>query len=147
MTQQQITLVQNSWGLVSTIDQVTVGSIFYTRLFETMPEVRPMFIRSSIPEQSKKLMTMLSYVITRLDRLDNIIEEVRKMARRHTHYGVQDHHYDAVGNALLFTLQKGLGNEWNPDLSEAWTSIYQALANAMMTAQHDGQEPAQEKRA
>ncbi|RYY54324.1 MAG: hypothetical protein EOO09_14705 [Chitinophagaceae bacterium] len=137
MTPQQISLVKNSWLLVAQKDQTEVGSLFYTRLFDVLPEVRPMFIRSSVAEQSRKLMTMLTYVISRLDRLDGIMDEIGKLARRHTHYGVVDRHYDAVANSLLYTLEKGLGDEWNPVLLEAWTTIYKALADAMMTAQHE----------
>jgi len=148
MTLQQINHVKNSWLLVSRMDQELVGGIFYNRLFEVMPEVKPMFNRSTIPEQSKKLMTMLSYVIARLDRLDQIIEEIRRMARRHTQYGVEDRHYQAVGEALLFTLEKGLGGNWNHNLGDAWSNIYQTLANAMMAAQHEeGEVVTKDKRA
>ena len=137
MTTKNIELVKSSWALVATIEMETVGGLFYNRLFEVMPEVKPMFSRSSIPEQSKKLLSMLAYVISKLDKLEEILDEVAKLARRHTQYGVRDEHYAAVGTALLWTLEQGLGEHWNEELKTAWTEVYTTLANAMMAVQHE----------
>ena len=137
MTHSNITLVKNSWALVSTLEMELVGGLFYNRLFEIMPEVKPMFSRTAIPEQSKKLLTMLSYVIAKLDKLDDIMDEVTKLARRHDAYGVKPEHYTAVGSALLWTLEQGLGAAWNEELELAWTDVYTVLAGAMMAGQQD----------
>lgn len=137
MTTNNIDLVKDSWSLVSKIEMEAVGSLFYNRLFELMPEVKPMFSRNSLPEQSRKLLTMLGYVISKLDKLDEILDEVAKLAQRHTKYGVKDEHYTAVGAALLWTLEKGLGDHWNEPLKTAWTEVYTTLANAMMTVQKE----------
>jgi len=134
MTTKQIELVKNSWQMVAAIDAQTVGSLFYNRLFEIAPEVKPMFSRTTTAEQSKKLLAMLGYVISKLDNIGEIIDEVKKLAQRHVHYGVKDEHYTAVGRALLWTLEKGLGNGWNDELKSAWTSCYTMLAEAMMQA-------------
>ena len=137
MTTNNIELVKGSWAMVAKMDMETVGGLFYNRLFEIMPEVKPMFSRSSIPEQSKKLLTMLSYVISKLDKLEDILDEVAKLARRHTQYGVIDEHYTAVGIALLWTLEQGLGEKWNEELKAAWTEVYMTLAGAMMASQKE----------
>ncbi len=136
MTTNNIALVKQTWALVATIEMETVGGLFYNRLFEQMPEVKPMFSRNTLPEQSRKLLTMLSYVISKLDKLDEIMDEVSKLAQRHTKYGVKDEHYTAVGAALLWTLEKGLGEHWNDNVRIAWTEVYTTLANAMMAVQH-----------
>ena len=137
MATSNIELVKNSWVEVSKIDMLTVGGLFYGRLFEIAPEVKPMFSRTPIPEQSKKLLTMLSYVISKLDRLDEIIGEVQKLAQRHSQYGVKESHYSAVGAALLWTLEKGLGAQWNEKLKTAWTEVYTILAGAMIAEQNN----------
>jgi len=133
MTHHQINLVKSSWKLVETMEPEAVGSIFYNYLFEIAPGVRPMF-RSPISEQSKKLMSMLSYVISKLDRLDDIVDEVVKLSRRHIGYGVKEEHYVVVGAALLLTLEKGLGNAWNEELKNAWGDCYSILSSAMIVA-------------
>ena len=137
MTKTNIELVKKSWAIVATIEMETVGGLFYNRLFEEMPELRPMFSRTPLPEQSKKLLTMLSYIIAKLDKIEDILDEVAKLARRHNQYGVVDEHYAAVGSALLWTLQKGLGQHWNDELAIAWTEVYTTLANAMMEASRE----------
>ncbi|AXY74653.1 hemoglobin [Paraflavitalea soli] len=137
MKTNNIDLVKQTWSLVAQIEMETVGGLFYNRLFELMPEVKPMFSKTPLPEQSKKLLTMLSYVISKLDKLDEIMDEVAKLAQRHTKYGVKDEHYAAVGTALLWTLEKGLGDQWNDSVRLAWTEVYTTLANAMMEVQQE----------
>ena len=58
MTQNNIVLVKNSWALVTQLEMEVVGGLFYNRLFEIMPSVKPMFSRTAMPEQSKKLLVM-----------------------------------------------------------------------------------------
>ena len=116
------------------MDMETVGGLFYNRLFEIAPEVKFMFSKTAMPEQSKKLLTMLSYVIAKLDKLEDIIDEVAKLAQRHEGYGVKADHYTAVGTALLFTLEQGLGTQWNKELRAAWTEVYTVLSEAMINA-------------
>jgi hemoglobin-like flavoprotein len=133
MTTQQMQLVKKSWTLVAGMDPVAVGSLFYNRLFEIAPQVKPLF-QNSMPEQSKKLLAMISYVINKLDALDDIIAEVAKLAKRHVQYGVKEEHYKAVGEALLWTLEKGLGKFWYKELKEAWVACYTILSGAMIKA-------------
>jgi hemoglobin-like flavoprotein len=135
MVSNNIELVRNSWAKVSSMDVQTVGALFYNRLFEIAPEVKPMFSRTPIPEQSKKLLIMLSYIIAKLDRLQDIMDEVEKLAQRHAGYGVKDVHYSAVGEALLWTLEKGLGEHWNDELKTAWMEVYATLVGAMIAGQ------------
>jgi hemoglobin-like flavoprotein len=133
MTQQQIYHVKSTWAVVSTLDAEAVGGLFYNRLFEIAPQLRHMF-HAPVNEQSRKLLSMIGYVINKLDKLDEIIDEVAKLARRHVQYGVKDSHYSTVAEALLWTLEKGLGDQWTPEVKEAWVCCYTLLANAMIEA-------------
>src|SRR5438045_1456759 len=103
MTPHQINLIKSSWKTVCTLDPVTVGGLFYNRVFEIAPAVKAMF-RQPMDEQSKKLFATLSFVISKLDKLDDIVAEVIKLAKRHVNYGVKPAHYAIVGQALLWTL-------------------------------------------
>lgn len=134
MTFRQIQLVKDSYQRVAALPAEAVGKLFYDRLFATAPEVRPLFSRTSVPEQSKKLLATLAYVITRLDRLESIVADVEALARRHVHYGVQEHHYVLVGQALLWTLEQGLGDAWTPEVQAAWQACYTLLSEAMLNA-------------
>lgn len=134
MTFHQIQLVKESHQLVAGLPVETVGQLFYDRLFATAPEVRPLFSRTSVPEQSKKLLATLTYVITRLDRLDSVVSDVEALARRHIRYGVQEYHYVLVGQALLWTLEQGLGEAWTPEVQAAWQACYTLLSETMINA-------------
>ena len=137
MTTKQISLVTKSWEIISKINMESVGGLFYNRLFEMAPDVKPMFSRTTLPEQSKKLLTMLSYIISKLTKLEDILDEVAKLARRHTQYGVKEEHYTAVGTVLLWTLEKGMGEYWTDELAIAWTKVYTTLSSAMIAVQKE----------
>jgi hemoglobin-like flavoprotein len=132
VTPQQIELVQSSFKKVVPIAD-TAADLFYDRLFEIAPEVRPLF-PDDLSEQKKKLMTMLATAVTNLHRLDTIVPAVKDLGRRHRGYGVSAAHYAPVGAALLWTLEKGLGADFTSDVKAAWTDTYTALAGVMTAA-------------
>ena len=133
MTDEQIVLIKKTWRLFRDINPVLVGDTFYSKLFADNPGLRKMFPKY-MNEQYKKLIDMLSTIVARLDHLEDLSEDIAAMARRHVHYGVKAEHYKLVGNALLWTLQQGLSNEWTPEVKEAWTRCYNTLADTMIKA-------------
>jgi hemoglobin-like flavoprotein len=92
--------------------------------------------RGDMAEQRKKLMQMLTAAVKGLDRLDQLVPVVHELGRRHGGYGVTDAHYDTVGTALLWTLEKGLGSAFTPEVEEAWATVYGVLARTMREAAH-----------
>lgn len=133
MTEEQIISVKNSWKMFRKIDAGLIGDVFYSKLFCDNPQLRTMF-PASMKEQYKKLIDMLSVIISRLDDLTEITGDIKRMALRHEGYGVKPQHYRLAGNALLWTLKRGLGNDWNNDLEGAWMAAYTKLAEAMIAA-------------
>ena len=135
MDQESIRLVQQTWKQVDPIrDQA--AALFYGRLFELDPSLRPRF-KGDMAEQGRKLMNMLATAAMGLDRLDGIVGEVQALGRRHVAYGVQDAHYDTVGAALLWTLEQGLGDAFTPQVKAAWAEAYTLLADTMKQAAAD----------
>ena len=132
VTPLQIELVQASFKKVVPIAG-TAADLFYDRLFEIAPAVRPMF-PEELGEQKKKLIGMLATAVNSLHKLDTIVPAVQDLGRRHKGYGVSDAHYTPVGAALLWTLEKGLGAEFTPDVKSAWTEAYATLAGVMKAA-------------
>ena len=125
-------LVQNSFTAIAPIaDDAAV--LFYQRLFELDPSLKSLF-RSDMTEQRKKLMQMLTAAVKGLDRLDQLVPVVQELGKRHVVYGVADRHYDTVGEALLWTLEMGLGRAFTPEVKEAWTAVYGLLATTMREA-------------
>ena len=82
-------------------------------------------------EQKSKLMGMLGTAVSNLHQLETILPAVKALAERHKGYGVTAAHYAPVGAALLWTLEKGLGADFTPDVKAAWTETYTALAGVM----------------
>lgn len=132
MTSQQIALIQTSFAQVAPASEA-VAALFYQRLFELDPTLRPMF-RGDMKEQGRKLMQMLSLVVKGLSRLDEIVPAVEQLGVRHRNYGVRDEHYATVASALLWTLKEGLGEGFTPEVEGAWTSAYVLLSGAMQKA-------------
>ncbi len=130
MTPTQKTLVQQSFKQVAPIAD-NAATIFYERLFTATPALRPLF-KGDLAEQKKKLVQMLAYCVSKLDVPDELLPAVRALGKRHVGYGVTDEHYELVGAALLWTLEKGLGAAFTPDVKEAWTAVYQVLATTML---------------
>jgi hemoglobin-like flavoprotein len=115
----------------------TAADLFYRRLFSIAPEVQMLFPRD-LSEQKKKLMQMLAAVVTNLHRFETIIPAAQNLGRRHSGYGVMPRHYEAVGAALLWALEQGLGSAFTPQVREAWTAAYAAIADVMKGAAADG---------
>jgi len=132
LTVHQKTLVQESFAIVAPIAD-DAAALFYRRLFELDPSLERMF-RGDMSEQRRKLMQMLTAAVKGLDRLDQLVPVVQDLGRRHATYGVEDRHYDTVGAALLWTLEKGLGTAFTPETKEAWTTVYGILATTMKQA-------------
>ena len=135
LTVRQKDLVQGTFASIATIaDDAAI--LFYQRLFELDPSLRPMF-RGDMVEQRKKLMQMITAAVKGLDRLDQLVPVVQNLGRRHAGYGVQESHYDTVGAALLWTLEAGLGRQFTPQVKEAWAAVYGLLATTMKDAARD----------
>ena len=132
LTVHQKTLVQESFAIVAPIAD-DAAALFYRRLFELDPSLERMF-RGDMSEQRRKLMQMLTAAVKGLDRLDQLVPVVQDLGRRHATYGVENRHYDTVGAALLWTLEKGLGKAFTPETKEAWTTVYGILATTMKQA-------------
>ena len=131
MTQEQIILIKKSWRLLRNIDPQIVGDTFYSKLFADNRSLRKMF-PTDMEQQYKKLIDMLSAIVMRLDNLNELTDDIAAMAQRHVQYGVKPLHYNLVGNALLWTLQQGLGKDWNKETAQAWATCYTLLANTMI---------------
>jgi nitric oxide dioxygenase len=132
MTPKQIILVQTSFEQVLPIaEQAAV--LFYGRLFEIDPSLRPLF-RGDMAEQGRKLMTTLKVVVNGLTRLEALVPAVEALGRRHAGYGIKDEHFNPVAAALLWTLEQGLGEAFTAEVRTAWVTAYTILSEVMIAA-------------
>jgi hemoglobin-like flavoprotein len=124
-----IALVRRTFDLVVPIAGVA-ADLFYDRLFYMAPSLRHMF-PDDMREQKRKLMVMLASAVQGLTDLDKLAPQLMALGGRHTGYGVKDHHYKAVGEALIWTLERGLANEFTPEVERAWVRVYRLVAATM----------------
>ena len=135
ITPTQKGLVKETFGLVIPIAP-TAATLFYQRLFDLDPSVRPMF-KGDLGEQGMMLMQALALAVKWLDRPESLRPVLRNLGRRHVKYGVTDAHYDTVGAALIWTLEKGLGERFTADVREAWVAVYDLIATTMKSAANE----------
>src|SRR4051812_48898175 len=118
MTKDQIKLVENSWDFVL-MNSDEIGKMFYRKLFETNPSLKDLF-KEDMNNQSKKLISTVTFLIHKLDNLDLVIQDVVSLGKRHSIYNVKPWHYNAVGSALLDSLEKILKDRWTYEVKMAW---------------------------
>ena len=130
-TEREIEIVRSTWAPVSK-DPDTAAALFYGRLFETAPAVKPLF-SSDMKEQGRKLMQMISIAVNNMDRVDEIVPALIELGERHDTYGALPEHYPVVGDVLLETLAKALGADFTEEARQAWSKTYSTLAAVMIS--------------
>jgi hemoglobin-like flavoprotein len=136
VTPEQKNLVRSSFEAM-TPHADAVAALFYRRLFEIDPSIRPLFT-ISIRQQGQKLMDMLHSVVQAMDQLDEVVTVVWQLGKRHGGYGVQAAHYDTVREALLWAISQQLKEQYTPALATAWQEVYDLMAVTMKQAAAEG---------
>ena len=132
MTPQHVQLVQDSFKLVEPIAD-TVASQFYARLFELDPALRSLF-SSDTKMQRAQVVRGLGFAVRRLDDLEALLPVVEQLGRRFAASGVQPEHYATVARALIWSLERNLGDTFTPSVRGAWVLVYSVLSSTMQRA-------------
>ena len=132
MTPEEIHLVRSSWEKIQPIS-AQAAELFYGRLFTIAPDLQRLF-KGDMRQQGQRLMTMIDTAVKELERWDQLSPAVQALGKRHAGYGVKDADYDTVADALLWTLQTGLGTDFTDEVRLAWINTYTALADTMKAA-------------
>lgn len=137
MEQKTIDLVQSSFEKVKPIADAAAG-IFYSKLFEIDPKLKPLFPsgEDEMKVQGNKLMTMLASAVAGLSNLEALVPVLEGLGKRHVEYRVEPAHYDSVGAALLGTLSVGLGDDFTTEVKQAWTDVYGIMSSVMIKASY-----------
>jgi hemoglobin-like flavoprotein len=104
--------------------------LFYGRLFEMDPSIRPLF-RGDMKAQGAKLMAMLEAVVGSLDDFDSICPQLEELGRKHVEYGVSLSHYDTLTSALLWALAQALQPAFYQTHRAAWREVIESINSAM----------------
>ncbi|MEO1330013.1 MAG: globin domain-containing protein, partial [Pseudomonadota bacterium] len=132
ITPEQIARVQADFAQIAGHADL-LAKKFYEKLFEREPRLRPLF-SEDMTEQRAKLVQTLGVAIDALDHIEDLVVALEALGRRHEGYGAQPAHYAVVGEVLLETLERALGNRWTESSAAAWSAVYGALAQTMIAA-------------
>jgi hemoglobin-like flavoprotein len=157
LTEEHKKALRHSWRLLEPLGE-TVSDLFYRRLFEIRPDLRILF-PPDMAAQKRKLLVMLMFIVkamdwpiedwaAEIDPENDLLLVVLALGRRHSHlYQVTSEHYAPVGEALVWTLEQGLGQAFEGTTKTAWIQVYQFLASAMkLAAEADFVEPFRQTR-
>jgi hemoglobin-like flavoprotein len=133
MTPRQIDLIRASWAAVEPISD-EAGRLFYERLFELDPAIKRLFARTDMAAQRRILMQTLALLVSSLDDFDTVTPVLAALGRIHAGFGVRQGHYDTVEAALLWALDRGLGETFDDETADAWATAYSAVASVMIGA-------------
>jgi len=132
LTERQKQAIRDSFESVGQY-QASVIVLFYGRLFEIAPEVRPLF-KIDIREQSRKLVDTLGLVVSAIEHFEDLRPHLAELGRRHVSYGVQPHQYELLRVALLWAMGQALGLEFSRETRDAWDTLLQVVSAVMLEA-------------
>ena len=131
-TEAEIALVRETWAPVAE-DPAAAAALFYGRLFEAAPEVKPLF-KGDMEEQGRKLMQMINIAVQNMQDVERIVPALEKLGAEHAAFGAEPEHYPVVGSVLLDTLSAALGEAFTDEARSAWGKTYGALSSVMIQA-------------
>lgn len=63
--------------------------------------------------------------------MDTLVKALNDLGQKHATYDVKYEHFPIVGEALLDTLGKALGDDFTPEVKEAWAGVYGVITEHM----------------
>lgn len=132
LNEVEVGLVQDSSKLIRK-SMEAFSMAFYRELFRINPDVKKLFILN-IKDQALKFGQVFELLVACLDKLELIIPKLKELGHRHIHYGIDNWHYEIAGEALLKTLEKSLGSNFDEEVKQAWKKVYQLVSMIMQDA-------------
>lgn len=152
MTPAQIRLLQRSFAAIEPVKR-EVGLSFYERLFELAPESRSLF-KSDIDRQQDKFLSIIEqFLALKLRSLLTLpvngagstgevtMPGMFDLAKRHTGYGVELEYFEAGKQALLWSIERHLGEQCDEETLEAWGEAYDIIAGSMVRVMNEEATP------
>ncbi len=132
MTPRQIELVQSSYRSVLLVSEST-AQLFYARLFAVDPAMQPLF-SGDMRQQGRMFMYALGAPVAWLKNFEAIVPQLEALAQRHRRYGVKPQDYASLADALLWALERALGESFDEELRGAWSALIARIAGVMKQA-------------
>lgn len=131
LTPQQRALVKHTFTHIAP-NHDSVARLFYDKLFEIAPHLRPMFTHS-MDMQRAKVMQMLAALVAAMDDPSHFTRMARELGKRHVDYGVSREQYALVGQALMWALEEACPDVMTPAALDAWHAAYRLMSGEAIT--------------
>jgi hemoglobin-like flavoprotein len=96
--------------------------VFYAYLEEHGGDLKHVF-RSSMHVRGRVLVHISAGMRTML-AAENIAEKVLALTKTHRRFGVKLEHFDCVGRGLLHAMERTSGENWSPEIDDAWRRMF-----------------------
>ncbi|XP_041132577.1 neuroglobin-like [Polyodon spathula] len=136
-------LIRDSWERLGK-NKLPHGTVMFARLFELDPELLKLFHYNtaftsaqeclSSPEfidHISKVMLVIDAAVSHLDDLQSLAEYLVNLGRKHQAVGVKTQSFNAVGESLLYMLERSLGPGYSTELRDAWVTLYAIVVKTM----------------
>jgi hemoglobin-like flavoprotein len=132
MTPEQVKLIKTSFDAMWPLSG-DIAELCYSRFFELAPEAKSLF-KNDMALQRAKLMDMIAALVGSLDQHGLFQSIITNSGRHHARFGVRSSQYDALGEALMWSLERKLGTSLTPELSASWRALYATVQAEMQRA-------------
>ena len=141
MTPAQLRIVRDTYTKIAPV-AAQVGEKFYNRLFGMAPDTRKLF-KDDMSYQHEKFMgvvaelvnlhlrSLLSLPATQLENSEAAMPTIRKLGKDHAQWGVIPAHFGLMRTSLMTTMHEFLGDEFTPEVREAWEEAFDIMAKVM----------------
>jgi hemoglobin-like flavoprotein len=145
MTEDDIAMVQQSWHTIEPVKRIT-AELFYVKLFELDPTLRLLF-SDDLQLRAQRFIQLMDATVRGLGRADVLMPAIRELGIRHPRFGESDLHHGNIATALFWTLQKGLRDDFTPQVQSAWIKTYGVLSQTLRSASLPAEAPPQTRAA
>ena len=96
------------------------------------PETAVLFQRTDWPRQYSSLMATIAYVVSGVERGENLQPALYKLGATHSHKQVSAEDYPKVGASLIAAFKYTLGPAFTDAMQNSWVAAFDVIASEMI---------------
>ncbi|MGV1013541.1 MAG: globin domain-containing protein [Methyloceanibacter sp.] len=107
-----------------------VAQLFFLKLFRLDPSLRKRFA-GPVEVQARKFSAAMKLTVISLNHEDGLIPTLKLLGVRHRQLGIKARHYRIMAQALTWTLEQSLEEEFTRQTKEAWNTLLSHLTRVL----------------
>ncbi|WP_438971004.1 NO-inducible flavohemoprotein [Methylophaga sp.] len=117
----------------------SLTSLFYQRMFENNPEVKPFFNQAHQERgtQQRALAGAICAYAEHINSPEKLNDAVELIAQKHASLGIKPEHYPIVGKNLIAAIRELLGDAATEEIVAAWSDAYGVLADIFINREKE----------